>query len=119
MLEMKPEIRKQWCDALRSGEYTQVKGCLRWVEGTDASYCCLGVLTDLYVKAGGPVEFVPSWSGRENVWNCGVTATPVMDWAGLKSSNPELGSRAAAEWNDETDLGFAGIADLIDGGKQS
>jgi hypothetical protein len=55
------EVKQQWLDALRSGEYEQTKGALRrgnpldpedLDDGYNAGYCCLGVLCDLAVKAG-------------------------------------------------------------------
>jgi len=50
---MNPEVKAQWIEALESGEYTQGRGALTKV-GPDGSrsHCCLGVLTDLAVKAG-------------------------------------------------------------------
>jgi hypothetical protein len=43
---MNPEIKKRWIDALKSGDYNQ---------GTESlccndSFCCLGVLCDLYIQ---------------------------------------------------------------------
>jgi hypothetical protein len=55
------EVKQQWLDALRSGEYEQTRGRLRrgmpldpedLDDGYNAGYCCLGVLCDLAVKAG-------------------------------------------------------------------
>lgn len=43
---MNPEIKKQWVDALRSGDYKQGKNCLRF----ENRFCCLGVLCDIYTK---------------------------------------------------------------------
>lgn len=41
---LKPEIKMQWLEALRSGHYQQARGVLR----QDAiHFCCLGVLCDL------------------------------------------------------------------------
>lgn len=45
---MKPEIKKLWVDALRSGEYKQAKHKLRTTKG---SFCCLGVLCNLHAQA--------------------------------------------------------------------
>lgn len=41
---MKPEIKKIWVDALRSGKYEQGQTYLKNVEG---KYCCLGVLAEV------------------------------------------------------------------------
>lgn len=45
---MKPQIKKLWVDALRSGKYKQGKGQLRTEEG---NFCCLGVLCNLHAEA--------------------------------------------------------------------
>lgn len=44
---MTPELKQKWVDALRSGEYKQEKGQLRYKNN---GYCCLGVL---YEVSGG------------------------------------------------------------------
>ncbi|HEV2376204.1 MAG TPA: hypothetical protein VGS19_29045 [Streptosporangiaceae bacterium] len=121
-LDMDPGVRAQWCAALRSGEYKQTKGTLRGEtpEG-DEGYCCLGVLTDLYVKAGNPeaFELQDGDCSVAGVWDCDILTDQVKKWAGLTSADPELhfsgGSAPAAELNDDGTT-FAEIADLIDGG---
>lgn len=47
---MNREIKKKWIAALRSGDYLQGRGVLRT---RDSSYCCLGVLCDIYSKETG------------------------------------------------------------------
>lgn len=42
---MKKEVMEKWVKALRSGEYNQTTNYLC----TDSGYCCLGVLTDIYI----------------------------------------------------------------------
>lgn len=120
-LDMNPEIREQWCKALRSGEYTQARKALRetGIGGTH-SYCCLGVLTDLYVKAGNPETWEDS-GDTYYLWEESTLPEPVLKWAGLDTDNPWLtnsggGSSSAASWNDEYEAGFEEIADMIDGG---
>lgn len=39
---MKPEVKKKWVEALRSGKYQQGGGALRLGD----RYCCLGVLAE-------------------------------------------------------------------------
>ena len=116
-LDMNPEIRAQWCAALRSGDYQQAKEALRAGDGQNGcAYCCLGVLTELYARNGQPLEIeVDGWGCT--VWDYdGVLAPPVRDWAGLSESNPPLtGTCTASELNDGGAT-FAEIADLIDGG---
>lgn len=47
---MRPDLKKEWVKALRSGEYKQCQGNLHGATGT---HCCLGVL-DVIVKAKEP-----------------------------------------------------------------
>jgi hypothetical protein len=47
--KMKTEVKALWLAALRSGEYAQGSQRLRH---SDDTFCCLGVLCDLAVKAG-------------------------------------------------------------------
>lgn len=48
-MNMKPEIKQLWIEALESGKYQQGKGQLRNANG---EYCCLGVLCELAAKEG-------------------------------------------------------------------
>jgi hypothetical protein len=45
---MDQEIKQQWVDALRSGEYSQGRYWLRHGNRENSNHCCLGVLCDLY-----------------------------------------------------------------------
>ena len=47
---LKPEVKKLWVDALRSGDYTQGRHKLC----NNGNYCCLGVLCELAVEWGAP-----------------------------------------------------------------
>lgn len=46
---MKPEFKKQWLEALRSGKYRQGRMVLR---NKHDFYCCLGVLCDIIDPEG-------------------------------------------------------------------
>jgi hypothetical protein len=46
---MKPDIKQKWVNDLKSGEYKKGKGYLH----KEDTYCCLGVLCDLYQKETG------------------------------------------------------------------
>lgn len=86
---MNPRIKLLWVEALLSGKYKQVTGKLKTPEG----FCCLGVLTDLYIK-----EHQEFWSDT-CTWEegCGKysyfmndsesLSDVVSEWAGL--SEPE------------------------------
>lgn len=60
---MNPEIKQQWVDALRSGEYPQSTNYLRDKTG----WCCLGVLTDLFIKATGAKSM--AWVLPDDNWH--------------------------------------------------
>ena len=71
---MNAEVKKQWVEALRSGEYKQTQGHLR----KDGQYCCLGVLCDLHAKATGG-----QWE-EDHYGNCSAwLPRTVCSWAGL------------------------------------
>lgn len=53
---MKPEWKRKWVKALRSGEYKQG----HWQLKNRDEYCCLGVLCDIY-QAG-------HWEGTEFIY---------------------------------------------------
>lgn len=54
---MKPEVKKLWLEALRSGAYKQGFGGLRIAEKD--TYCCLGVLCDVLGVDWGPSDEQP------------------------------------------------------------
>lgn len=64
---MNPRIKRLWIKALESGKYKQTKGVLRG-RGLSATnpttieleegFCCLGVLTDLYIKETKKLEWI-------------------------------------------------------------
>lgn len=79
---MNPAIKARWVAALRSGEYEQGRGVLR---SADNCFCCLGVLTDLAVKAGvgawGQCGELYEFNGEER--EGGLLAAEVSAWAGF------------------------------------
>lgn len=51
-MKMNKEVIEQWVDALQNGEYVQTQKVLREVDVRNSeSFCCLGVLCDLYAKS--------------------------------------------------------------------
>lgn len=112
---MKPEIKAQWIQALRGGEYTQTKGELRTPNG----YCCLGVLTDLYLK-----EHNEEWEYNERCDQYQYLdsrfglAEEVMVWADLDNEDPDVyiddTDYTLAHYNDLLFYSFEQIADLIE-----
>ncbi len=53
---MNQEIKEKWVAALESGEYQQARKCLN--DGT--GFCCLGVLTDLFIKETKQGKWIPN-----------------------------------------------------------
>lgn len=85
---MNAEVKKMWVEALRSGEYKQGRGQLRF--GNE--YCCLGVLCDLHSEAVGGSWVKPEpdilWLGSSYDGEESVLPTSVVEWAGLNKTNP-------------------------------
>jgi hypothetical protein len=116
---MDQEVKQQWIDALRFGNYPQTFNRLQ----DDNGYCCLGVLCELAVKAGiipAPVYAVDDDSPMAKVWHYDddfTTALPyrVSQWAGLPTDNPviDLDSRRTAINCNDSGQSFSDIADLI------
>ena len=107
---MNPSIKQAWTEALRSGDYQQGKESLC----SNGKFCCLGVLTDLYIKEtnqqwhhdiGGFYSFEAEGS---------VLPFSVQQWAGLDAPNPYLTGFQLTSWNDEVGTSFEEIADLIE-----
>lgn len=106
-MAMNAEIKKEWIEALLSGEYEQGKGQLRDDQG---KHCCLGVLTDIACKKG-----VADWS---DLPNNGTLASHIVEWCGLPDVNPDIKSPHSdhdliASYNDEGAT-FQEIAKIIE-----
>lgn len=131
--KMNPQVKEMWVNALRSGDYNQTQGKLR----TPGGFCCLGVLTDLYLKEKN-YEWIPQSNDPENIspedyytfeQTDDFLPTSVQKWAGLNTSCPEvmvenpyydeddlfdkLDSTELSELNDNGSS-FIEIADLIE-----
>jgi hypothetical protein len=93
---MNPNIKAQWVEALRSGEYQQGSGMLKYYDDEidEARFCCLGVLCDILGHEPGVDQQYPSGS--------------VLDEVGLLGSY----AKVLAHFNDKGDS-FEQIADYI------
>lgn len=120
---MKPEIAELWATALESGEYKKYKGQLTHVaaDGSKA-HCCLGVLTELAIKAGiSVVVSAPDHNGRVRYNDRGdFPPIAVCEWAGLKDERGlyDPGTNKAhpstlADDNDSEESTFETIARTI------
>jgi hypothetical protein len=116
---MNSKIKEAWVNALRSGKYEQGSEKLRSVRG----YCCLGVLCDIYAQ-----EHNTEWKFRGNeetnlqpmdYWyyegESEFLPESVMDWAELKTNNPQL--RVDVEEDGEDNWNYKeGVSHLNDAG---
>lgn len=92
---MNSTIKEKWVAALRSGEYSQGKSWLRSPPRVSTSpnphtFCCLGVLCDIYQKETGKGEWRPPTNGHHYHFEDGVgdesrTSTPaqVVIWSNI------------------------------------
>lgn len=129
---MNPTVKAKWLNALRSGEYAQ--GTERLCH--EEYFCCLGVLTDLYLK-----EHEQEWESRPDE-EYGVVRgvngqflnlpEEVAEWAGIETDGwlPEpvaTSNKCVAcpeghtSWarnlialNDNANYTFPEIADVIE-----
>lgn len=118
---MNKHIAERWVQALRSGQYQQGDGELH--PDLD-SYCCLGVLCDLYRVEQGKGEWCRTSTGdmefrieddRVEESEMAVLPVTVAEWAGIRDV-----AGGIAETNDSlasmNDAGstFPELADLIE-----
>jgi hypothetical protein len=108
---MNQDIKRRWVEALRSGQYKQGQLFLH----SEDSFCCLGVLTDLYCLDHN-IQWRKAWLGSaEKSFNSETERLhpKVLEWAGLNSPDPIAGSFHLSQFNDNGGT-FTQIADLIE-----
>lgn len=115
-----PSVKKLWIEKLRSDEYEQGTHCLRY----NGKYCCLGVLSDLAVKAGVvedvkafgdhidainqyPLDTVATWAFGVEVTNK-YTDRPSEPW------EVDIGTVANLGRLNDSGLSFRELADIIE-----
>ncbi|MEY7972547.1 hypothetical protein AB8O38_11155 [Saccharomonospora xinjiangensis] len=125
---MKEDIKRQWVEALRSGDYQRHKDVYHLRRGDHFS--CLGVLCDLAVKAGVVTEVVNEAGftlyGVEGDRDSEELPRAVLEWAGL-TKEPSVYTSVLYDdpaKDPEADdfevtyleywFGFEGVADLIE-----
>lgn len=93
---MREDIKNKWVYHLKSGKYKKTEGKLRKVDKNKVcSYCALGVLTDLYIKANSDTC---RWDKEHPVINGithgnGILPKPVAVWAELEYRNGVIKGR--------------------------
>lgn len=87
---MKVDIKKKWVSALRSGKYKKTTGALK----KNGRYCCLGLLTELYIKEQGATNPNAKWEGpsHERRFKGESMTLPyaVQKWAGFRTPDPTV-----------------------------
>lgn len=112
---MNPEVKKAWVGALRSGEYAQGVGRLKWLSRDGRrSYCCLGVLCELAIKDGLDIHYKEEDGGGSYDGEAHYLPSKVQEWAGLTTRNPMADGSYLAEWNDTQNATFEDIATLVE-----
>lgn len=111
MTKMNPKVKAKWVAALRSGEYKQGTGQLRYRN----EFCCLGVLCNLHAKEHPRIaaKQVDSTSYMKSSF---LPPSRVAEWAGLDvDAAVKIGRQEAALYH-HNDAGrtFAEIADAIE-----
>jgi hypothetical protein len=122
-----PKVKREFLAALRSGNYAQGQCKLR---SHDDLYCCLGVLTDLAVKAG-----IHQWEHSEYGWgvkeklpsgvpfiNTTDLTNKVLKWAGIEYETGMGGNlffntgemNNLMHCNDTLGYSFEQIADIVE-----
>lgn len=116
---MKAEVKKQWIDALESGEYLQTTGCLLEQQGNgDCAFCAVGVLVDLYVRSHN-AEWQFDADDEFGYMNGYYMTMPpeVIEWAGISRDELgiiEFGDNSVVHLNDNEQESFEAIAGFIE-----
>lgn len=118
---MKKEIADAWVKELRSGNYKQATGVLK---SCGDGFCCLGVLSDMYVKT---FPEIATWDdgdftilGTDQYENLNLPEA-VMKWSGVRNYAGRVGNLIddegyeviLANLNDDGST-FDEIADVIE-----
>lgn len=130
---MTPEqqtVRQKWVAALRSGKYKQGKNVLCNVnpETKEKSYCCLGVLCELYAETHSinKVEMSDTIRGEDTFIHIGYVTSEyfaflplcVQEWAGLYSDAGDSSDcKSSLSAMNDYEIGgptFNELADIIE-----
>lgn len=105
---MNPEIKAQWIEALRSGEYKQAQKQLRT---GDDRFCCLGVLCNLIPDLVWTSEDRNGWSAHyDEARSFGLLPYTLRDELGISGERVD----ELTELNDQQGRDFNQIADWIE-----
>jgi len=104
--KMNPSVKKEWVQALRSGDYLQGGSYLCYQDGNKVKWCCLGVLCDINTDS----YWEKSDTAAYTVDNCRFFPDEShLDQAGLSVRS---GDKLA--WMNDRGKTFPEIADWIE-----
>ena len=136
--KLKKEIKEKWLKELRSGKYVQGTEYLKTVYPDGARYCCLGILTDIYLEENKRGWIRPDSS--DGTGTCSIKSTnnlsrneclpssEVNEWAldesydgtgepwAYRMSDESIAPKSWSLWNDNDhgNKSFSEIADIIE-----
>jgi hypothetical protein len=122
-MKLKPDVKKRWVKALRSGKYNQVRTYLC----TDSGFCCLGVLYDVEADDMWVPEYDTSsedaewgrfgwcYSAKRAARDCSLRGAHELsdEFCARVGLTREIHDGLAA-MNDDEGKTFAQIADFIE-----
>lgn len=127
--KLKPEVKEKFLKALRSGEYKQISQVLH---KKNIGFCCLGVLSDLYLKEKKLEWIVPEFGlglsfPNENL-ECKSLPQEVSEWCGFEKTDNRFPSNIYIETylrgneqscslmflNDNLSMSFEEIANIVE-----
>lgn len=118
---MNPEIKRQWLEALRSGEYKQGQQALKKKTAKgELQYCCLGVLCELHRKATKKFQWqeIVNYEPSVYLYNAFKAFLPreVNHWAGLHRSylTDNLAAETILAEANDNGADFPAIANWIE-----
>jgi hypothetical protein len=81
---MRESVKNKWVAALKSGKYKQGHGALHSIQDDNETFCCLGVLCEVFMDEGNGLD-VGRTQNNFVKYN-GQTSYPpkeVREWAGM------------------------------------
>lgn len=118
--KMNPAVKQLWVTALRSGEYKQGRHGLKRGKRGNNTYCCLGVLCDIYHKETGKGAWVEDDLGNTtssySSFAGDSTYLPecVSNWSNLLASDPCFKYNKHLSTANDDGVSFSEIATLIE-----
>jgi hypothetical protein len=112
-MRMKTEIKARWIKALKGNHYPQGRGCLVQKKGSSHLFDPLGVLCELYAtEHNGIFSSSDELDYKFFLGEKDLLPNIVMQWAGLKESDPYIGNDSIGTLAD-AGITFNEIANLI------